>query len=211
MPQSRTVYGPVDFQRDTLVSRETLERLEAYVALLLRWNQRINLIGRDTEADIWQRHILDSAQLAPLIPLSASTIVDIGAGAGLPGLILSIMNTPATIHLVESDGRKAAFLREAIRIVQAPAIIHENRIEEVALAAPDVLIARACAPLDRLLDMAEKLISIHTLCVFPKGARAEQELTEARTRWKMKARLVPSRSDPRARILVLTEVARARA
>ena len=211
LPQSPTVYGPADFQRDTLVSRETLERLEAYVALLLRWNQRINLIGRDTEPDIWRRHILDSAQLAPLLPPGASTMVDIGTGAGLPGLILSVMNTLATIHLVESDGRKAAFLREAIRILQATAIIHENRIEEVTMPAPNVIVARACAPLDRLLDMAEKMISIHTLCVFPKGARAEQELTEARTRWKMKARLVPSRSDPRARILVLTEVARARA
>jgi len=209
--QAPTDYGPADFQRDTLVSRETLGRLEAYVALLLRWNQRINLIGRDTESDIWRRHIFDSAQLAPLLPFGVRDIVDIGAGAGLPGLILSILNIPATIHLIESDGRKAAFLREAIRITQAPAIIHETRIEEVALSAPDVIIARACAPLDRLLKMAEKLISIHTLCVFPKGARAEQELTEARTRWKMKARLVPSRSDPRARILVLTEVARARA
>jgi 16S rRNA (guanine527-N7)-methyltransferase len=203
-------YGPAEFQRDTNVSRETLRRLEAYADLLRRWNAKINLIGRETEGDIWRRHILDSAQLAPLIPQTARTAADIGSGAGLPGLILSILNTPATIHLIESDQRKAAFLREAARIAQASAIIHENRVEQDSLAAPDEVLARACAPLEKLLGMAEKLISIHTLCVFPKGARAELELTEARAHWNMKARLVPSRSDSLGRILVLTEVARAR-
>ena len=203
-------YRAADFQRDTNVSRETLERLQAYVDLLLRWNPKINLIGRETEGDVWRRHILDSAQLAELIPPSAKTLADIGSGAGLPGLILSILNTPATIHLIESDQRKAAFLREAVRITQAAAIIHEKRVEQVSISAPDVVVARACAPLEKLLGMAEKLISIHTLCVFPKGARAELELTEARAHWNMKARLVPSRSDPLGRILVLTEVARAR-
>lgn len=210
-PKPTPTYGPAEFQRDTLVSRETLERLTAYADLLLRWNARINLIGRDSEGDLWRRHIFDSAQLAPLIPAVSRTLADIGAGAGLPGLILSILNIPATIHLIESDQRKAAFMREAVRITQATAIIHEKRVEHVSLPAQDVVVARACAPLDKLLSMAEKLISIHTLCVFPKGARVEQELTAARARWNMQARLVPSRSDPEGRILVLTEVARARA
>jgi len=203
-------YGPSEFQHDVDVSRETRERLEAYVALLRRWNPKINLIGRDTEDDIWRRHILDSAQIAPLIPPTAKIVADIGSGAGLPGLILSILNSPATIHLIESDQRKAAFLREAARITQANVIIHECRVEQASLGTVDVLVARACAPLEKLLAMAEKLISIHTLCVFPKGARAELELTAAKTHWKMIARLVPSRSDPQGRILVLTEVARAR-
>ncbi|MGH7003004.1 MAG: 16S rRNA (guanine(527)-N(7))-methyltransferase RsmG, partial [Alphaproteobacteria bacterium] len=172
---------------------------------------RINLIGRDTEADMWRRHILDSAQLAPLIPQTTVSIADVGAGAGLPGLILSILNIPATIHLIEPDQRKAVFLREAIRITQASAIIHENRVQDIDIRPPNVVTARACAPLERLLEMSEKLISIHTLCLFPKGAKAEQELTAARARWNMEARLVPSRSDPLGRILVLTEVARARA
>ena len=160
-------YGPAEFQRDTGVSRETLARLTDYVALLRRWNARINLIGRDTEADIWRRHILDSAQLASLIPKTAASLADIGAGAGLPGLILSVLNTPATIHLIEPDQRKAAFLREAARITQVSAIIHENRVEQAAIPVQDVVTARACAPLERLLEMAEKLISIHTLCLFP--------------------------------------------
>lgn len=204
------VYRSADFQGDTNVSRETLARLEAYVDLLRRWNAKINLIGRDTEGDIWRRHILDSAQLAPLIPEAAKTLADIGSGAGLPGLILSILNIPATIHLIESDQRKAAFLREAARITQATVIVHEKRVEQVSMGTVDVIVARACAPLEKLLRMAEKLISIHTLCVFPKGARAELELTEAHAHWNMKSRLVPSRSDPLGRILVLTEVARAR-
>ena len=202
-------YGPIEFQRDTGVSRETLERLETYAQLLQRWNRHINLIGRATISDLWHRHILDSAQLAPLIPPEAKNLADIGAGAGLPGLILSILNSPATIALIEQDQRKCAFLREAIRITESSAILHESRVEDIKLPAQDVVLARACAPLDRLLEMAEKLISIHTMCIFSKGLRVEQELTEARMRWNMRVRQVPSRTDPAGRILVLTEVARA--
>jgi len=202
-------YGPDDFQRDTGVSRETLDRLRAYAELLAKWNARINLVGRESEPDLWRRHMLDSAQLLQLIPKDARSVADIGAGAGLPGLILSVLNTSAQIHLIESDRRKAAFLREAIRLIQSTAIVHELRVDEVNLPAQDVVVARACAPLDRLLEMAEKLISIHTVCLFPKGTRAEQELTAARLRWKMQVRQVPSRTDPGGRILVLTEVARA--
>jgi 16S rRNA (guanine527-N7)-methyltransferase len=203
-------YGPEGFQRDTGVSRETLARIEAYAALLLKWNKQINLIGRSSESELWKRHILDSAQLHPLIPTTAKSIADVGTGAGLPGLILSVLNSAASFALIEPDRRKAAFLREAIRATQSTAIIHNSRIEETGLTAQDVVIARALAPLDKLLEMVEKLVSIHTVCIFPKGAAAEQELTEARTRWKMQVRQVPSRTDPAGRILVLTEVARVR-
>jgi 16S rRNA (guanine527-N7)-methyltransferase len=154
--------------------------------------------------------MLDSAQLAPLIPETARTIADVGAGAGLPGLILSVLNSAASFALVEPDRRRAAFLREAIRVAQFPAIVHEKRVEEVDLPPQDVVVARALAPLDRLLEMVQKLVSVHTVCLFPKGAGVEQELTEARARWKMQARNVPSRTDPAGRILVLTEVARVR-
>lgn len=203
-------YGPAEFQRETGVSRETLERLSAYAALLLKWNARINLIGRGSEAELWRRHILDSAQLLPLIPNSARQIADVGSGAGLPGLILSILNSTASFALIEPDQHKAAFLREAIRVTQSTAIVHNSRVEEADLTTQDVVLARALAPLDRLLEMVQKLVSIHTVCIFPKGAAAEQELTEARTRWKMQVRQVPSRTDPAGRILVLTEVARVR-
>lgn len=209
LPRQDT-YGPAEFQRDTGVSRETLARLEAYAALLLKWNKQINLIGRSSEAELWRRHILDSAQLLPLIPKTAKSIADIGTGAGLPGLILNILNSAASFALIEPDGHKAAFLREAIRATQSSAIVHNSRVEQVDLTTQDVVIARALAPLDKLLEMAEKLVSIHTVCIFPKGATAEQELTEARARWKMQVRQVPSRTNPAGRILVLTEVARVR-
>ena len=202
-------YGPEDFRRDTGVSRETLGRLLAYAELLLRWNKRINLIGRASEADLWRRHILDSAQLVPLIPPGAKSAADIGAGAGLPGLILSVLNIPALIHLIEPDRRKCTFLREAIRLTQCAAIVHESRVEDIDLPAQDVVFARACAPLDKLLERAQKLVSIHTTCIFPKGAQAEQELTAARAYWNMRVRQVPSRTDESGRILVLTEIARA--
>ncbi len=187
-----------------------MARVEAYAALLLKWNKQINLIGRGSETELWQRHILDSAQLHPLIPKTAKFIADVGTGAGLPGLILSILNSAASFALIEPDRRKAAFLREAIRATQSTAIVHNSRIEEADLTTQDVVIARALAPLDKLLEMVEKLVSIHTVCIFPKGAATEQELTEARTRWKMQVRQVPSRTDPAGRILVLTEVARVR-
>jgi 16S rRNA (guanine527-N7)-methyltransferase len=192
------------------VSRETLDRLIAYVDLLRRWNAKINLIGRGSEEDLWRRHILDSAQLRDLIPPTARSIADIGSGAGLPGLILNILNIPAEIHLIEPDRRKCAFLREAARATQSTVIIHESRVEEVDLPVQDVVLARALAPLDRLLEMAQKLISIHTVCIFPKGAQTDQELTEARANWKMQVRQVPSRSDKSGRILVLSEVSGAR-
>jgi len=203
-------FGPAEFQRETGVSRETLARLEAYAALLLKWNRQINLIGRSSEADIWRRHILDAAQISPLIPKNVRSVADVGTGAGLPGLILSILNSSASFALIEPDGRKAAFLREAIRSTQASAIVHNCRVEEVNLPPQDAVLARALAPLDKLLEMVEKLVSIHTVCIFPKGAAAEHELTEAHRRWKMQVRQVPSRTDPAGRILVLTEVARVR-
>ncbi|MCW5771399.1 MAG: 16S rRNA (guanine(527)-N(7))-methyltransferase RsmG [Rhodospirillaceae bacterium] len=208
--EKHKAYGPDEAARDLGVSRETRDRLVAYVQLLLRWNQRINLIGRATEDEIWWRHVLDSGQLAPLLPVAARSVADLGAGAGLPGLILSILNSSAQIHLIESDQRKCAFLREAIRVTQSTAILHESRVEAASLPPQDVIVARALAPLDKLLEMAENLISIHTLCVFPKGARAELELTEARAHWNMQVRQVPSRTDRAGRILILTEVVRAR-
>jgi len=208
-PARRASYGPDEFQCDTGVSRETLDRLSNYCNLLTKWNRRVNLVGRESERDLWRRHILDSAQLLPLLPTNARAIADVGSGAGLPGLILSILNTPAAIRLIEPDRRKAAFLREAVRVTQSTAIIHESRVEEVDLPPQDVILARACAPLDRLLEMVQKLVSIHTVCIFPKGARAGLELTAARARWNMQARQVPSRTDPTGRILILTEVARA--
>jgi 16S rRNA (guanine527-N7)-methyltransferase len=189
------------------VSRETLSRLEAYAALLVRWSARINLVGRDTLADLWRRHILDSAQLHRRLPSSVGNLIDLGSGAGLPGLVLAILGVPG-VELIEADSRKAAFLREAARIAKADATIRACRVQAVSPHPADVITARACAPLDRLLDLAEPFLTPDTLCLFPKGERFEEELTLARKAWTMNASVEPSLSDRRGVILRLQQVAR---
>ena len=189
------------------VSRETLARLEAYAELLTRWSRRINLIGRDTLADLWQRHMLDSAQLLPLVPDGAQSLIDLGSGAGFPGLVLAILSVHG-VELVEADSRKAAFLREAARISEADVAIRACRIAAVPRHAVDVITARALAPLDRLLDLAWPFIAPATICLFLKGERAEQELTAARKRWTMSMSMQPSIADPRGVVLHLSEIVR---
>jgi 16S rRNA (guanine527-N7)-methyltransferase len=189
------------------VSRETLSRLEAYAALLIRWSARINLVGRDTLADLWRRHILDSAQLRRWVPNSAGRLIDLGSGAGLPGLVLAILGVPG-VELIEADSRKAAFLREAARMAEADVTIRACRVQAVLPHPADVITARACAPLDRLLDLAERFLAPTTLCLFPKGERFEEELTVARKAWTMKVSVEPSLSDRRGVILRLQQVAR---
>jgi len=189
------------------VSRETLARLEAYAELLTRWSARINLVGRDTIPDLWRRHILDSAQLWTFVPDWVQSIIDLGSGAGLPGLILAILGVPG-MELVEADSRKCAFLREAIRITETAAIIRPCRIEAVPRHPVDVVTARACAPLDRLLGLAERFLSPGSECLFLKGERVEEELTLARKHWTMTESAYQSRSDPRGVVLRLQQVAR---
>jgi 16S rRNA (guanine527-N7)-methyltransferase len=199
--------GPEGFAELVPVSRETLSRLEAYAALLTRWSTRINLVGRDTLADLWRRHILDSAQLQRLVPNSAGNLTDLGSGAGLPGLVLAILGVPG-IELIEADSRKAAFLREAAQITGADVTIRACRVQAVLPHPADVITARACAPLDRLLDLAEPFLAPDTLCLFPKGERFEEELTVARKAWTMNVSVEPSLSDRRGVILRLQQVAR---
>lgn len=189
------------------VSRETLARLEAYAELLTRWSARINLVGRGTLAELWRRHMLDSAQLRPLVPENAGSLIDLGSGAGFPGLVLAILGVPG-VELVEADSRKAAFLREAARITEATLAIRVCRIAAVPPHPVDVVTARGLAPLDRLLDLAAPFIAPGTLCLFSKGERAAQELTLARRRWTMTASVQSSIADPRGVVLSLQEIAR---
>ena len=198
--------GPEGFAEIIPVSRETLARLEAYAALLTRWSARINLIGHNTIADLWRRHILDSAQLRSHLPDSAGNLIDLGSGAGLPGLVLAILGAP-DVELVEADSRKCAFLREAARITEVAVTIRPCRIEAVPPHPVDVVTARACAPLDRLLDFAAPFLDPDSVCVFLKGERVEEELTLARKHWTMTASIYPSRSDPRGVVLRLQQVA----
>ncbi len=199
--------GPEGFAELVPVSRETLSRLEAYAQLLIRWSARINLVGRDTLPDLWRRHILDSAQLYRWVPGSAGNLIDLGSGAGLPGLVLAILGVPG-VELIEADSRKAAFLREAARIAEADVTIRACRVEAVPPHPADVVTARACAPLDRLLGLAERFLALDTLCLFPKGERFADELTAARKAWTMNVSVEPSLSDRRGVILRLQQVAR---
>jgi 16S rRNA (guanine527-N7)-methyltransferase len=198
---------PEEFAAETGVSRETLARLEAYAGLLAQWNERINLAGRESLRDPWRRHFLDSAQLLPLVPEGSQTLIDLGSGAGFPGLALAILGVPG-VELIESDARKCAFLREAARIAHAQVAIRNTRIEALAPRHRDIVTARGCAPLDKLLVLAQGFIGPQTTCLFLKGERAAEELTAARQAWTMTASLHPSRSDPRGVIIALEQIAR---
>jgi 16S rRNA (guanine527-N7)-methyltransferase len=200
-------YGPEAFQNDTGVSRETLERLASYAGLLATWNKKINLVGRSTEQDIWQRHMLDSAQLFPLIPPGTQSLLDLGSGAGFPGLVLAIMGVPG-VQLVESDQRKCAFLREAARVAKASVKVHAKRIEDVDSQKIDVVTARALAPIDQLLAWAERFLGQNSHCFFLKGQNVEVELTEAYKRWRITADQRASATDPRGSIVCINEVSR---
>jgi 16S rRNA (guanine527-N7)-methyltransferase len=192
----------------TPVSRETAARLDRFVTLLLDWQQRVNLIAASTESKLWTRHVADSLQLVALAP-QARRWVDLGSGGGFPGLVIACALAQARgaeVHLVESNAKKAAFLREAARATGAPAVIHAVRIEDFVDNAPEgveVVTARALAPLVDLLASAYPLLKEGTWGLFPKGRGAASELTDAAKRWKIRASLVVSRTDPQARIVVV--------
>ncbi|OIR00773.1 ribosomal RNA small subunit methyltransferase G [mine drainage metagenome] len=194
-----------DFAAVLPVSRETEARLRAYADLLLTWQRRINLVGPATLPDLWRRHMLDSAQLAAHLP--AGPILDLGSGAGFPGLVLAILRG-GPVHLVESDARKGAFLREAARITGAEAVVHTQRIERLAPFAVAAITARALAPVAQLLEWAEPFLQQGVHCLFLKGRSCEEELTQASERWKITAERIPSVTDSSGIILHLSEVHR---
>ncbi len=202
--------SPADAQRLLGVSRETMAALDTYLALLRHWQRAINLVGASTLDDPWRRHILDCGQLRAHVPEAAKTLVDLGSGAGLPGLVLAILGVPE-VHLVESDRRKAAFLREAaIRLGLGGVTVHACRIEAAPALAADLVTARALAPLPRLLELAAPFLGPGTRCLFLKGRETGAELTEARESWTMRGTVVPSLSAADGKILLLDEVTRGR-
>jgi len=203
----------------TPVSRETLERLDRFVALLLTWQRTTNLIAPSTVLNLWTRHIADSLQLLSFVP-DARIWVDLGAGGGFPGLVIAcaLADRPgAHVYLVESNHKKAAFLREGQRLTAAPATVHATRSEEFVASfegRADVVTARALAPLKPLLDQCFPLLGKNgAVGLFPKGRHAELELREARESaamqgWAMAAALVPSRIEPAGHIVVIRDVER---
>jgi 16S rRNA (guanine527-N7)-methyltransferase len=187
---------------------ETTERLAAYRSLLLRWNARINLISGETATEIDQRHIADCAQLGPLLP-GEGLVADIGSGAGLPGMVLAIVQPDRAFHLVESDKRKAAFLVEASAQLKLPMVrVHACRAENAKLPALSAITARACAPLASLLPYAVKFLAPGGVALFPKGKTAEKELTEAALDWHFTLERFPSATSPEATILRLSNIHR---
>ena len=192
----------------TPVSRETEERLKKYVDLLLLWQSRFNLVASSTLPILWTRHIADSLQLLPLAP-DAKIWVDFGSGAGFPGIPIACTladTTGAMVHLVESVGKKANFLREVVQATGIPAKIHQERVEKFGESFAEtvhVVTARALAPLKILCDQAFPLIAKGAIGLFPKGQDVDRELTEAAKCWKIQASLAPSRTDPKGRIVIV--------
>jgi len=193
------------------VSRETFEKLEAFTQLVLKWNRKINLIGRSTADQVWKRHIADGLQLTELA-YPNSTWVDLGSGAGIPGLIIAAKKAETAkspdITLVESDERKCIFLAAAAREMDLTVDIQQRRIEEPTSKRYDVVSARALAPLDQLLTYAEPYLSDNGICLFPKGEKADSELTQARESFHISMTKIQSVTDSSASILRVQEFSR---
>ena len=199
---------------DNRVPAAVAERLDRFVALLLTWQRTINLIAPSTIGSLWSRHVADSLQLLPLAP-QARVFVDLGSGGGFPGLVIAcaLAETPgAAVHLIESNGKKAAFLREAARALGLPAQVHARRIEDVitglASQRVDVVTARALAPLAELVAYAAPLLITGSKALFLKGQDVDAELTAASKYWNIDLDLVPSRTDPKGRVVVIRRAER---
>lgn len=203
---------PEEFQVAAGIGDDAMARLKIYIDLLRSRCATTSLVSESSLADLWRRHVLDSAQIFPLIPSNAKRLVDLGSGAGFPGLVVAILaraeHRPLKVTLVESNARRVQFLHDANRAADAGAIIEHHHTDAMKPTPFDVVTARALAPLDRLLGIARPFIGRETVCFFLKGQGVDKELTESYKSWKMDASRVPSRSDPSGTILALRKVAR---
>ena len=204
-------YDRAAFAAEFDVPRGTLDKLSLYAELLAEWQQKMNLVGPSTLPHIWNRHFRDSAQLLTLLPPPAHKRIwlDIGAGGGFPGLVIAALGG-GIVHQVESIGKKAKFLEAATAAMGLEKVnfVHNQRVESLAAFPCDVITARACAPLERLFDWGLRFAAKSTIWLLPKGESVESELEEARRRFDFRERRVPSRSDPRGRIVVAEAVRR---
>lgn len=190
------------------ISRETRTKLDLYDILLSKWQASINLVGRSTLPEAETRHFADSLQLLDYIPKDAKALYDLGTGAGFPGLVLAIARPDLKVHLIESDQRKCAFLQTVARETGVDVAIHTARVENLTLPSPDVVTARALADLRQLLDWTAPWWEAWPECrlIFPKGATVDDELIEARDYYSFELEIKPSKTDPKARILLLGQV-----
>ena len=210
-------FGPEAFQEKTGVSRETLERLKAFDVLFLDWTSRLNLVAKSTIEDRWHRHYWDSAQLLPLLPEDAKTVMDFGSGGGFPGLLLAVLkaddgNSPQ-FYLIESIAKKCAFLREGVTALGlANVTVLNERIEKIrAPRKADVITARALKNLTGLLEYAHPFLHPESVCLFLKGESAEEELTAAAAHWTMEAIPHQSLTHEAAKILEIRKLTPCRA
>lgn len=206
-------FDKAGFQERFSVSRETIAGLEAYEALLQKWNPRINLVSRTTLAEVWHRHFADSAQLWELMPETASIWLDFGSGAGFPALVIATLakekKPDLRVVLVESDQRKCAFLINVIAELGLNAEVKAARIEDIPSQNADVISARAVAPLEKLMELSTSHAHKSTVMLFPKGNSYESELTAARKHWHIEQKAIPSLTDPNSVILKIKEFKRA--
>ena len=194
------------------VSRETLEALEHYAASLLRWNRKINLVAKSSVEGIWGRHIADSLQVLKYCPADSTRWIDLGSGAGLPGLIVAIArkgHPDFHVTMIESDERKSVFISSVIADLSLNADVIVERIENVPPLAADVVSARALASVSGLLTFAERHLSPTGICLFLKGRTADNELTDARLHWHMDVEKMQSQTDPDGCILRIGQISRA--
>lgn len=198
-----------EFTKSLNVSRETIERLEIYYQLLIKWQRAINLVSPTTIPDAWNRHFVDSAQILPLIPARVITIADLGCGGGFPGLVLAILEPRFEMHLIESDEKKCQFMRNVSRETNTPVTIHNKRIEHVYDdVRPDMVSARALASLERLLGYCKPWRQTNPALeyLFLKGVKADNELAEACELYDFSCDSYPSETDPQAQILHIRDV-----
>lgn len=194
-----------EFFRRFRFSRENKIKLEQYIMLLFEANKSINLIARKATTDIWTRHVLDSAQLFYFIPTTAESLVDLGSGAGFPGMVLGIMGAKR-VNLIESVKKKANFLEKVVKSLGlANVFVQAKRIEEIQEKF-DVVTARALKPLPQLLTLAFPLTHEKSVCLFLKGKRADEELTEAYKYWTFECEKIPSISDSTGVILKISSL-----
>jgi 16S rRNA (guanine527-N7)-methyltransferase len=207
-PAPSAAFGPDDLAAAASVSRETLDRLKRYAELLADWNTRHNLVSDRSLAEVWKRHFWDSAQIADLVPARAKTVVDLGSGAGFPGLVLAMLRPELRITLIEATRKKYDFLKVVAAELGLEADIRNERIEEVTPQTFDVITARACAPLSQLLSYAQRFWARGSVALFHKGQNLASELTEAHKSWRIQVEQHSSRSDPSGIILEIRELQR---
>jgi len=184
-------------------------RLELYADILLKWQSRINLVSNASIKNLWHRHFLDSIQLFELIDKNKHTLVDLGSGAGFPGLVLALMFLECggpKVHLIEVNKRKADFLHEVTDLLGVDVIVHSKRIERIEMFKADLITSRALAPLDRLIGLSQKFLKSDSVCLFHKGEKYKEELLMAKKHWSMKVDPIISITSDKSRILKISKV-----